>query len=56
MNPSVEALENQYFLLRGSLSTLIGQGATSAQLDQLRTQIVQEPNELLDGVEQHPAR
>jgi len=40
MNPSVEALENLYFLLRGSLSTLQANGATPDQLDQLRTQIV----------------
>lgn len=40
MSPSVEALENLYFLLRGSLTTLQGQGATPDQLDQLRTQIV----------------
>lgn len=39
MNPSVEALENQYFLLRGSLSTLMTQGATADQLAQLRTAI-----------------
>ena len=40
MNPSVEALENLYFLLRGSLSTLQEKGATPVQLDELRTQIV----------------
>jgi hypothetical protein len=40
MNPSVEALENLYFLLRGSLSTVQAHGATPDQLDQLRTQIV----------------
>lgn len=40
MNPSLEALENQYFLLRESLSTLTAQGATPQQLDQLRSQIV----------------
>ena len=40
MNPSVEALENLYFLLRGSLSTLQENGATPVQLDDLRTQIV----------------
>lgn len=39
MNPSVEALENQYIVLRGSLSTLIGQGATDAQQSQLRSAI-----------------
>ena len=39
MNPSVEALENQYFLLRESLSTLMAQGATTDQLAQLRTAI-----------------
>jgi recombinational DNA repair protein RecR len=41
MSQSIEALENQYFLLRGSLSTLTEQGATTTQLDQLRTQIAQ---------------
>jgi recombinational DNA repair protein RecR len=41
MNPSVQALEDQYFLLRGSLSTLSDQGATPEQLDQMRAQIVQ---------------
>ena len=41
MSQSVETLENQYFLLRGSLSTLTEQGATTDQLDQLRTQIAQ---------------
>ena len=40
MNPSVEALENLYFLLRGSFTTLQAHGATPDQLDQLRTQIV----------------
>jgi hypothetical protein len=40
MNPSLEALENLYVLLRGSLSTLQAQGATPDQLDALRTQIV----------------
>lgn len=40
MNPSVEALENLYFLLRASLSTLQAKGATPDQLDQLRAQIV----------------
>lgn len=39
MNPSVESLENQYFLLRESLSTLIAQGAMPDQLNQLRTAI-----------------
>jgi hypothetical protein len=39
VNPSVQALENQYFLLRESLSTLIAQGATTDQLAQLRTAI-----------------
>lgn len=41
MNPSVEALENLYFLLRNSLSTLQANGATPDQLNQLRAQIVQ---------------
>lgn len=41
MNTSVEALENLYFLLRGSLTTLQAQGATPDQLNQLRTLIVQ---------------
>jgi hypothetical protein len=40
VNPSIQALENLYFLLRSSLSTLQAHGATSDQLDQLRTQIV----------------
>ena len=40
MSPSLEALENLYFLLRGSLTTLQAHGATPDQLDQLRTQIV----------------
>ncbi len=40
MNPSVQALENLYFLLRGSLTTLQANGGTPDQLDQLRTQIV----------------
>jgi hypothetical protein len=40
VNPSVEALENLYFLLRGSLTTLQAQGATLDQLDLLRAQIV----------------
>lgn len=41
MGPSVQALENLYVLLRGSLTTLQAQGATPGQLDQLRTQVVQ---------------
>ena len=41
MNPSLQALENLYFLLRGSLSTLQAQGATPEQLDELLAQIVQ---------------
>lgn len=41
MNPSLQALENLYFLLRGSLTTLQAHGATPDQLDQLRAQIVQ---------------
>lgn len=41
MNPSVEALENQYFLLRGALGTLSDQGATPEQQDQMRAQVVQ---------------
>ena len=40
MSPSVEALENQYFLLRGSLATITSQGATADQLAQLQTSIV----------------
>jgi hypothetical protein len=39
MNPSVESLENQYFLLRTSLSTLMAQGATPDQINQLRAAI-----------------
>ncbi|ADV82425.1 hypothetical protein [Terriglobus saanensis] len=41
MSQSIEALENQFFLLRGSLSALTEQGATTNQLDLLRTQIAQ---------------
>ncbi len=41
MPDSLEALENQYFLLRGSLPSLIAQGATPDQVTQLQTQIVQ---------------
>jgi len=41
VNPSLQALENLYFLLRGSLSTLQAQGATPEQLDELLAQIVQ---------------
>ncbi len=44
MGPSVTALENQYFLLRGSLSDLIGLGATPDQLAQLKTEIVRSRN------------
>ena len=40
MNSSVQALENLYFLLRSSLSTLQAHGATLAQLGQLLTQMV----------------
>ncbi len=40
MNDALKALEDQYFTVRGSLSTLIAQGATPAQLDELRTIIV----------------
>jgi len=47
MSQSIEALENQYFLLRGSLSTLIEQGATTNQLDHLRTQIAQSRTNFL---------
>ena len=41
MNPSVEALENQYFLLRSILSTLSDHGATPEQRDRMRIQVVQ---------------
>ncbi len=41
MGPSLQALENQYFLLRSSLPTLTAQGATQDQLDTLRSLIVQ---------------
>jgi hypothetical protein len=44
MNPSVEALENQYFLLRSSLGTLIAQGATAQQVEELRAQIARSRN------------
>ena len=40
MNDALKALEDQYFTVRGSLPTLIAQGATPAQLDELRTIIV----------------
>ena len=51
MSQSVEALENQYFLLRGSLSTLTERGgATTNQLDQLRTQIAQSRTNFLTSV------
>lgn len=41
MNPSLQSLENQYFLLRSSLASLNAQGATPDQISQLQTQIVQ---------------
>lgn len=50
MSQSVETLENQYFLLRGSLSTLTEQGATTDQLDQLRAQIAQSRTNFLTAV------
>ncbi len=50
MSQSIETLENQYFLLRGSLSTLTEQGATADQLDQLRTQIAQSRTNFLTAV------
>jgi recombinational DNA repair protein RecR len=50
MSQSVETLENQYFLLRGSLSILTEQGATTDQLDQLRTQIAQSRTNFLTAV------
>jgi recombinational DNA repair protein RecR len=50
MSHSVEALENQYFLLRASLSTLTERGATTIQLDQLRTQIAQSRTNFLTSV------
>lgn len=50
MSQSIEALEDQYFLLRGSLSTLTEQGATTNQLDQLRTQIAQSRTNFLTAV------
>ncbi|MBS1815038.1 MAG: hypothetical protein JSS87_09215 [Acidobacteria bacterium] len=40
MNQSLQALEDQYFLLRGSLDTFKQQGATPEQIEQLRSQIV----------------
>lgn len=43
MNPSVEALENQYFTLRGSLSDLTGR-ATDDQLTTLRGLIATSRN------------
>jgi recombinational DNA repair protein RecR len=50
MSQSIEALENQYFLLRGSLSTLTEEGATTIQLVQLRTQIAQSRTNFLIAV------
>ncbi len=44
MNDALKALEDQYFTVRGSLSALMAQGATPAQLDDLRTQIVMSRN------------
>jgi hypothetical protein len=44
MNTSTLALENQYFLLRTSLSELTNQGATEAQLNVLRTAIATSRN------------
>lgn len=41
MSPSVSVLEDQYFLLRGSLSTLSAQGATPGQICDLKAKIVQ---------------
>ena len=41
MNTSLEALENQYILLRSSLDAFTAQGATPEQISQLRLQIVQ---------------
>jgi len=39
MSPSLECLENQYFTLRSSLPTLVTQGATTDQIDQLKAAI-----------------
>jgi allophanate hydrolase subunit 1 len=41
MNASIQALENQYELLRGSLSDFEAKGATEDQLDTLRKAIAQ---------------
>jgi hypothetical protein len=41
MNPSLGALEKQYFFLTQSLSDLMDQGATPAELDAMRKAIVQ---------------
>ncbi len=40
MSPSIQALEDQYFLLRGSLPAITSQGANADQLAQLQTLIV----------------
>lgn len=44
MNTGVQALEDQYFLLRGSLATLTAAGASPDQLAQLRSAIVASRN------------
>ncbi len=44
MNDALKALEDQYFTVRGSLSSLMKQGATQDELNQLRTLIVTSRN------------
>lgn len=44
MNASTLALENQYFLLRNSLSEVMNQGATETQLNILRAAIAASRN------------
>lgn len=41
MNNSLKALETQYFFLQSSLPDLIGRGAPQAELDAVRSAIVQ---------------
>ena len=44
MNDALNALENQYFTVRDSLSPMTAQGATPAQVNQLRGLIVTARN------------
>jgi len=47
----LDALENQYFLLRGSLSPLIGKGATADQVAALQDQIAQSRSNYFAAVQ-----